>query len=307
VVGRNPKNKDREEKRKPDPKEPFCGLVFKIIADRHADLYYVRVYSGTLKANSRVLNPGRDLKEFATKLYHVHADPRHRDELPNAPAGDIVAITGPRESITGDTLCDPQHPIVLEQIKFAEPVVSRSIEPESSADKDKLTDTLNRYRREDPTFTWRVDPDTGQMLISGMGLLHLEVKQHRMEREDRLKFRVGKPRVSFRETLRRRARVEGKCVRHAGAAGLFAKLTVEFEPVKGEPGVVVENRLPPELLPPELAAAAEQGVRGGLQSGELGYPVINVRARLVGAEMDQELSNDIAFQAAGADAVRRAL
>jgi elongation factor G len=306
VVGRNPKNKDREERRKPDPKEPFCGLVFKIIADRHADLYYVRVYSGTLKANSRVWNPGREVKEFASKLYHTHADPRHRDELPAAPAGDIVAIIGPRDSITGDTLCDPQHPILLEQIKFAEPVVSRTIEPESSADKDKLLDTLNRFKREDPTFTWRVDEDTGQILMSGMGLLHLEVKQHRMT-DERLKFRVGQPRVSYRETLRRPVRVEGECVKHAGAAGLFGKVSVEFEPVKDEKAVAVVNRIAPEALPPELATAAEQGIRGALQSGELGYPVINVRATLTGGQMDQELSNEVAFQAAGADAVHKAL
>jgi elongation factor G len=308
VVGRNPRNKDREEKRKPDPREPFCGLVFKIITDKHADLYYVRVYSGTLKANSRVLNPGREAKEFATKLYHVHADPRHRDDLPAAPAGDIVAITGPRESITGDTLCDPQHPIVLEQIQFAEAVVSRSIEPQSSADKDKLIETLNRYKREDPTFDWRVDADTGQMLMSGMGVLHLEIKQHRMERDERLKIRVGKPLVSFRETLRRPVRVEGECVKHTpGAAGLFAKVTVQFEPVKGEQAVAVENRIAPEALPPELAAAAEQGIRGAMLSGELGYPVIHVRATLTAGQMDAELSNEVAFQAAGADAVHRAM
>jgi elongation factor G len=306
VVGHNPKNKDREEKRKPDPREPFCGLVFKIITDRHADLYYVRVYSGTLKANSRVLNPGRDAKEFATKLYHTHADPRHRDELPSAPAGDIVAITGPRESITGDTLCDPQHPIVLEQIKFAEPVVSRSIEPESSADKDKLIDTLNRFRREDPTFTWRVDEDTGQVLMSGMGLLHLEVKQHKMQ-DERLKVRVGKPLVSFRETLRRSVRIEGECVRHAGGAGLFGKVTVEFAPAGDGEAVTVRNQIAPEALPPEFAAAAEQGIRGALHSGELGYPVINVRATLLGGQMDQQASNEVAFEAAGADAVHKAL
>src|SRR5262249_12888776 len=143
VTGINPKKKDKEEQRKPDPKEPFCGLVFKIVADTHGELYYVRVYSGTLKANSRPYNPGREIKEFASKLFHIHADPKNRDELPEALAGDIVAIVGPKESITGDTLCDLQHPILLERIQFAEAVVSKSIEPESSADKQKLTDTLN--------------------------------------------------------------------------------------------------------------------------------------------------------------------
>jgi elongation factor G len=307
VVGRNPKNKDREETRKADPREPFAGLVFKIVADKHGDLYYVRVYSGTLKANSRVWNPGRQAKEFASKLYHVLADPTDREELPQTYAGDIVAVIGPKESITGDTLCDPQHPILLEQIKFAEAVVSRSIEPESSADKDKLVAVLDALKREDPTFTWRVDPDTGQTLMTGMGLLHLEVKQHTMERDFRLKVRVGKPLVSFRETLRRRVRIEGECVRQAGSAGLFAKVTVEFEPFKGEQPVTVEIRVPPETIPPELLAAAEQGIRGAFQSGELGYPVINVRAIITGGQLEADVSNEVAFQAAGADAVHKAL
>ena len=156
VVGHNPQKKDQEEQRKPDAKEPLTALVFKIVADTHGDLYYVRVYSGTLKANSRNWNPVRQVKEFASKLYHIHADPKHREEeLSEAPAGDIVAIIGPKESITGDTLCDAHHPIVLERIQFAEAVVSMSIEPESSADKDKLEAALGRLKREDPTFTWR--------------------------------------------------------------------------------------------------------------------------------------------------------
>jgi elongation factor G len=307
VEGTNPRSKDKKEKRRPDPKEPFCGLVFKIITDKHADLYYVRVYSGTLKANSRVLNPGKDVKEFASKLYHIHADPKDRDELPNTYAGDIVAMVGPRDSITGDTLCDQQHSIILEQISFAEAVVSRSIEPESSADKDKLVEVLNRLKREDPTFTWRVDPDTGQTLMNGMGLLHLEVKQHRMERDDRLKVRVGKPNVSYRETLRRPIKVEGECIRTTGGAGLFAKLTVDFQPHKSEHSIVVANMIPPDQLPAELSLAAEQGIRGALSSGELGYPVINVKATLLAAEMQAELSNDIAFTAAATDAVHKAL
>jgi elongation factor G len=307
VVGQNPTKKDREETRKPDPDEPFCGLVFKVVADTHGDLFYLRVYSGTLKANSRVYNPTRHCKEFATKLYHTHADPRDRDELPVTSAGDIVALIGPKESVTGDTLCDQQHPIVLEQITFAEAVVSRSIEPESSADKDKMYDVLNRLKREDPTFDWRVDNDTGQTVMNGMGLLHLEVKQHKMERDYRLKIRVGKPRVSYRETLRRPVRVEGECDKQAGASGLFAKLDVEFTPFKGNEPITVVNQVDPEALPAELMTAAVHGITGALQSGELGYPVINVKATLRGGQMDQQLSNEIAFQVAGSDAVHKAL
>jgi elongation factor G len=306
VVGRHPE-KNKDEKRKPDPKQPFSAVVFKIIADTHGDLFYLRIYSGTLKANSRVWNPGRKCKEFASKIFHIHADPRHRDELPAAYAGDIVAIIGPKESITGDTLCDPLHPLLLESIQFAEAVVTRSIEPESSADKDKLVETLDRLRREDPTFAWRLDADTGQTVMSGMGILHLEVKQHRMERDFRLKIRVGQPLVSYRETLRRPIRVEGECIKQAGAAGLFAKVTVDFEPKKSVATINVTSSVAPEELPPLLVNAAEQGIRGALQSGELGYPVINVQASLVGGQMQQELSNEIAFQAAGADAVHKAL
>jgi elongation factor G len=220
VAGLHPTKKDKQEERKPDPKEPFSGLVFKIVADKHGDLYYVRLYSGTLKANSRVWNPTRQIKEFASKLYHVQADPSHREDVPAATAGDIVAIVGPKDSITGDTLCDQQHPILLEQIRFAEAVVSMSIEPVSSADKDKLVDALDRLKREDPTFTWRVSADTGETQMSGMGVLHLEVKKHRLERDFRLKVTVRKPRVSFRETLKRPIRVEGECVRQAGSSGL---------------------------------------------------------------------------------------
>jgi elongation factor G len=307
VVGVNPVKKDKEERRKPDPKEPFAALVFKIVSDTHGDLYYLRIYSGTLKANSRVWNPGRQVKEFASKLYHILADPKHRDDLPVAYCGDIVGVIGPKDSITGDTLCEQQHPIVLEHIRFAEAVVSMSIEPESSADKDKLTEALDRLKREDPTFTWRLDPDTGQQLMSGMGVLHLEVKRHRLERDFRLKVRVSKPRVSYRETLRRAISVEGECVRQAGGAGLFARLTAAFEPLPSGKGIVVANALPAEALPPELAHAAEQGVRGALLSGELGYPVIDMKVTLRAAKMEEGLSNDIAFAAAGADAVHKAM
>jgi elongation factor G len=306
VAGMNPK-KNRQEQRKPDPKEPFCGLVFKIVADTHGELFYVRVYSGILKANSRPYNATRDIKEFASKLFHVHADPTDRTDLPQACAGDIVAVIGMREAVTGDTLCDIQHPILLEPIQFAQGVVSRSIEPESSADKQKLADTLNLLKREDPTFDWKVDPETGQTLMTGMGVLHLEVKQHRMERDHRLKVRVGKPYVSYRETLRCPVRIVGECVKHAGTSGLFARVTVQFEPSKGDQAVTVQSELPPDKLTPLLLHGAEQGIRGALQSGELGYPVMNVKAVLVDAEMDPHLSNEVAFQAAGADAVHKAL
>jgi elongation factor G len=308
VTGANPRKEGKEEKRKPDPKEPFCGLVFKIVADSSSQLFYVRIYSGTLRSNSRIWNPGRDAKELVAKIYHVHADPGRRDDLPEAYAGDIVAILGLKESVTGDTLCETQHPILLEPIHFAEAVVSRSIEPMSSADKQKLVDTLDLLRKEDPTFEWKVDTETGQTLMSGMGLLHLEIKQHRMERDFRLKVRVGKPHVSFRETIREPRVAVGECIRQTGTSGLFAKVQVEFKPHNDpQHSIVVDRRIKPEILLPLHLHAAEQGIRGALSSGEMGFPVMNVRATIVGGEMDVQLSNEIAFQAAAADAVHQAM
>jgi elongation factor G len=186
-------------------------------------------------------------------------------------------------------------------------VVSRSIEPESTADKDKLEKTLNTLRREDPTFTWRIDRDTGQTLMSGMGMLHLEIKQHRMERDFRLKIRVGQPRVSFRETIRHPVQVVGECVRQAGTSGLFAKVTVRVEPYQGATSINVVSQLPEEALPPLFLTAVQQGITGALESGELGYPVMNLQATILSAEMDEQFSNEMAFQAAGADAVHKAM
>jgi elongation factor G len=308
VAGVNPKKKDKEERRKPDPKEPFCGLVFKVVAGASAELFYVRIYSGTLRAGkTRPYNTGRNVKELVGKIYHTMADPKDRQESPEALAGDIVALIGLKDSITGDTLCDFDHPILLERIQFAEAVFSRSIEPESSADKDKLASVLHLLCREDPTFQVRIDAETGQTMMSGMGKLHLEIKQHRMERDFKLKVRVGKPRVSYRETLKKPLSVVGECVRQAGASGLFAKIHVDFEPLPGSQSIQVQWDAPPEQLPPEFLTAAEQGVRGALESGELGYPVMSVRAILRGGEIDQQLSNETAFQAAGDDAVRKAM
>jgi elongation factor G len=306
VVGKHP-GKDKEEKRKPDSKEPLAALVFKLQADAHGELYYLRIYSGMLKASSRPYNPGKEAKEFVTKIYHVQADPKNKDPLDVAYAGDIVAVIGPKESITGDTLCDIQHPILLERIHFADSVVSMSIEPESSADRAKMEQTLTTLTREDPTFHWQINQDTGQTLMSGMGVLHLEIKLYRLREDFNLKVRVGKPLVSYRESLRRPVRIEGECVKQTGTAGLFAKVTVEFEPFKGEQSITVVNRLPPEKLTPLFIMSAEQGIRGALQSGELGFPVMNVKATIVDGEMDQQFSNETAFQAAGTDAVHKAL
>jgi elongation factor G len=317
VVGQNPK-KNKEESRKPDPSEPLAALVFKIQADPHGELYYLRIYSGTLKSSSRPFNPAKQAKEFVTKIFHVQADPTVKEALEEATAGDIVAVVGPKESITGDTLCDLNNPILLDSIRFAPTVVSMSIEPESSADRAKMEQTLNLLAREDPTFRWTTSADTGQTLISGMGVLHLEVKAHDLLSKYRLKVRVRDPIVSYRETLRRATTVEGEGNRMAGTSSLFAKLRVHFEPLPAAHGEekatgrefgrnVVETRFQSEEFPATFLAAAEQGIKDALQSGETGNPVLNVRAVIEHAEMDPQLSNEAAFQAAGADAVHQAL
>jgi len=305
VVGINPK-KQKEEKRKPDFKEPFSGLVFKVIAQDSGDLFYVRAYSGTLKVNSRVLNPGKDAKEVIGKLYHIHADPNQRDELPETHAGDIVAVIGLKESVTGDTLCDTQHPILLEPITFAEAVVSQRIEPESSADKDKLANVLNKLQREDPTFVVKIDKDTGQMVMNGMGTLHLEVKRHRMERDFRMKIRVYKPQVSYRETLKKTVTIEGECDRVIGGKIVFAKVKVEFSPRKAEQPTSVTNKLKPNAIPNPFPDVIVRGLKSALQSGGLGFQVLDVHATLIDATFDAERSTEPAYEAAAADAVAKA-
>ncbi len=307
IVGHHPKKEGKEEKRKTDPREPFCGLVFKIVAHPNGERYFIRVYSGTLKPNSRVTNAGKDVKELIPKLFHVHADPaRDLEEVPEAPAGDIVAVIGLKDSATGDTLCDTQHPILLEPIQFAEAVVSQSIEPESSGDKQKLADVLTLLGREDPTFRWKTDPETGQTLMSGMGMLHLEVKRHRMERDFRLKPRVGKPRVSYRETLKSPITSVGEIdKRTASGQGLYGRLTIAFDNQRGG-GIKVTNKMKPDVIPANLLAAAERDLLSALQSGIMGYPTLDMQATILDAKHDDTLSNEIAFGAAASDALMKA-
>lgn len=306
VVGTNPKGK-KEEKRKPDPKEPFCGLVFKAVGHPNGNRFFIRVYSGVMKPNMRAFNTGKDVKENVAKIFHVHADPnRGLEEVDAAPAGDIVCVLGLKDSVTGDTLCETAHPILLEAITFAEAVVSQSIEPESGADKDKLASSLALLQLEDPTFKVKADKDTAQTVMSGMGTLHLEVKRHRLERDFRLKVRVGKPRVSYREKL-----VAGKTVEvevdRMGDKQAFAKLRVSFTNFPIEKPVTVGNGVGPEALPPLFAAAAERGLFDALQTGELGFPMMHVQATITDAKTDPNLSSEDAFTKAAVQAYREAV
>ncbi|OWK35922.1 elongation factor G [Fimbriiglobus ruber] len=306
VTGVNPKTQ-KEEKRKPDPKEPFCGLVFKAAWHPNGHRFFIRVYSGILKPNARAYNPGRDSRENIAKLFHVHADPnRGLEEVETAPAGDIVAVIGLKDSVTGDTLCETQHPILLETISFAEAVVSQSIEPDSGADKDKLTGALAILQLEDPTFKVKADKDTGQTLMSGMGTLHLEVKKHRLERDFRLKVRVGKPRVSFRETLRGPRSVEIEVKRKIGEREMYAWLRVEFTNMKSLTPVTVSNFLSSDALPAVLSHAADAALKDALQTGEFGFPMMNVQAKIMAARFDPQVSTEDAFARAAVEAYREA-
>ncbi|AGA24923.1 elongation factor G [Singulisphaera acidiphila] len=309
VVGHHPK-KGTEVVRKPSPDEPFCGLVFKITNDQHGDLSFVRIYSGELKSGSRVYNPGRDKKENCSRLYHIRADDREKVE--RAESGDIVGVVGLKDSVTGDTLCDSAHPILLEKIEFPETVISMSIEPVSSADKGKLADTLGALAREDPTFSYKVNEETGQTLISGMGELHLEILKNRMIRDFKLKVHVGRPRVSYRETVKKAVkRVQGVCIRQTGGSGLYAKVTIDLEPEtqpKGAPVLAFVNRLKGGVIPGEFLGAIEAGIREEAKSGgRTGFPLVDLKVTLIDGDTHDVDSNEHAFRFAAADALSKAV
>lgn len=310
VTGTNPtaKKNTGPESRKPTAKEPFCGLVFKIQSDAHGDLCFMRVYSGQLKGKSRLLNPRNGKKELISQMWRIQADRREKVETELADTGEIVGLTGPKDTVTGDTLCDTQHAILLESIVFPEPVISMAVEPESSADRKKLADTLQLLAKQDPTFRIKVSEETGQTIISGMGELHLEVIRHRIERDFRLNVRVHKPRVSYRETISRKQRAEGEFNRTVNGAVQSARITLEVEPATGSDAVEVENKLKSDALPREVMTLLETTVRDEARGGGvLGYPLNQVRIRLIDAWHSLTEAIEASFQAAVIMAMHKAL
>lgn len=308
VEGINPtaKRGDGKESRKPSDKDPFCGLIFKIQADQHGDLCFVRVYSGVLKSRSRALNPRVGKKELISQLWQIQADRRDKIETESASAGEIVGITGPKDAVTGDTLCDGAHAIALESIVFPEPVISMAVEPESSADRRKLAETLQLLSRQDPTFRATVNEETGQTLISGMGELHLEVIRHRMERDFKLNVRVHRPRVSYRETIRKAERVTGEFSRTTAGVTQYARVKLRLEPSAGAEAVVVKNDLKPDALAPALATLVEQTIKDASQgAGQFGYPLIQVKFVIDDVESSDLENPEVAFQAAAIDAIHQ--
>ncbi len=308
VEGTDPKDKKGEKRltRKPDPKEPFCGLVFKIVADRHGDLHYVRVYSGELKANSRVLNPGKDKKENVPQLWRIQSD--RRTQVDRVGPGDIIGIIGLRHSITGDTLCNTQNPILLESITFPETVVSMAIEPETSTERKKLADVLETLKRQDPTFRAKQSEETGQTLISGMGELHLEVIKHKLLRDFNLNVKVHNPRVSYRETIEKAVEVTGECHRTMAGSTLSAKVTIRMEPFTGGATPVTVFGFPTDELPePYFSAATEVLTEQGEGGGMLGFPLMHVKITVLGGMVHETESSETAFRFAAGDAFNKGL
>ena len=307
VEGTDLKKPDKKLLRKPNEEEPFCGLVFKVIAERTGDLYFVRVYSGTLKANSRVLNPGKDKKENIAQLYQVQAD--RRKQVPSVAAGDIVGVIGPRASVTGDTLCETNDPILLESIHFPETVISMAIEPETSLERKKLADTLEMLKRQDPTFRALESEETGQTIISGMGELHLEVIKHRLLRDFNLNVKVHKPRVSYKETVKAAAEALGKCQRQVGGATLFAECRVRVRSEENDkPGRVftnwvMEDAQQGQCIQTMLTALKEHAEGGGMY----GYPLWNCSLELLPTPFPEPLPNEVALRYAASDAFTKVL
>jgi elongation factor G len=299
--------------RKPDPKEPFCGLVFKILPYKTGDLYWVRIYSGELKPNSRVLNAGLDTKENIAQLWRIHATKKD-EQADSAAAGDIVGVIGPRDSVTGDTLCDTHEPILLESIEFPETVISMAIEAESTADRKKLAETLTMLRKQDPTFRAAESEETGQTLISGMGELHLEVIQHRLKRDFNLNVKVHKPRVSYRETVARKVEAEGECNRLLAGVQHTAAVRVQVEPYTPSgplaaklPTVMVTNAINHGLPPQYLSVVMEELETAGEGSGILGFPLMRLKITVLGGDLHVTESSEIAFRTAANVAFDNAL
>jgi elongation factor G len=292
--------------REPSDDEPFAALAFKVMADPYVGkLTYFRVYSGTLKAGGRVLNSVTGRTERVGRILMMHAN--HREEVEEIYGGDIAAGVGLKQTSTGDTLCAPDAPVVLEAIQFPEPVVHLSIEPRTKADQEKLSVALQRLGEEDPTFQVRTDEETGQTVISGMGELHLEVIVDRLKREFNVEAGVGRPQVAYRETVRSEAHnVEGKFIRQTGGSGQYGVVYLDLEPAPGE-GFDFVNKIRGGSVPSEFIPAVEKGIEEALESGvKAGYPMVDVRTTLTDGKYHDTDSSEVAFKIAGSLALKEA-
>jgi len=306
VTGENPYTKEQEE-RPPSDDQPFAALAFKIMSDPYVGkLTYFRVYSGTLHTGTFVLNSTRGHKERIGRILRMHAN--HREDVKVVCVGDIVAGVGLKKTTTGDTLCDPSHPVLLEQMSFPEPVISVAIEPKTKMDQDRLTESLNRLSDEDPTFRVSYDEDSGQTIISGMGELHLEVVVDRLLREFQVDANVGKPQVAYRETIKVPAKgVRGRFVRQSGGRGQYGDVVINLEPLKSGKGYEFESKIHGGEVPKEYIPAVDRGIQEAASGGMLaGYPLVDFKAELVDGSFHAVDSSDIAFKVAGSMALKEA-
>jgi elongation factor G len=293
LVGVDPKTQ-KEVTRPPDASAPLCALAFKTVFDKHGELIFLRIYSGTLQVGKMVYNPRKERVERVNRLFLMHAN--ERNQLERAQAGEIVVAMGFKYCGTGDTLCPKHQQILLEGMVFPEPVIYMSIEPGSMKEKDELTSSLEILAKDDPTFTWRLDEETGQMIISGMGELHLEILKNRLISDFKLEARIGKPRVAYKQTIGEGVRGVGVFEKVVGDKEMFASVTLSVEPMELERGIEVVNQLTPEMIPRVYWPSLENAVKSAAISGlSLGYSLINVRVTLLDGRFDPSRSSDIAY------------
>jgi elongation factor G len=306
ITGHNPDKKDEIITRKADDKEPFAALAFKIMADPFVgQLTFIRVYSGQLQSGHSVLNSRTQRSERIGRLLKMHAN--KREDITEILAGDICAAVGLKNVSTGDTICDEKHPITLESITFAVPVISVAVEPKTKADQEKMGLALAKLAQEDPTFKVHTDPDSGQTIISGMGELHLEIIVDRMMREYKVEANVGKPQVAYRETIRRHAEAEGKYIRQTGGRGQYGHAKIYLDPQPAGTGYEFVNDIVGGSVPKEFIKPIDQGIKEALEGGILaGYPMVDVKATLYDGSYHDVDSNEMAFKIAGSMAFKEA-
>ena len=307
IKGHLPHHDETVEERQVRDEEPFAALAFKIATDPFVGkLTFFRVYSGVMKSGSYVYNSTKDKRERVGRLLQMHAN--KREEIEEVLAGDIAAAIGLRDTRTGDTLCDDSHPIILEAMKFPNPVIDVAIEPKTKADQDKLAIALQKLSEEDPTFRVHSDQETGQTIISGMGELHLEIIVDRMMREFKVDANVGRPQVAYRETIRKRVeKVEGKFIRQSGGKGQYGHCVINMEPAEPGQGFVFEDKIVGGTIPREYIGPIEQGIKEALENGIIaGYPMVDVKVQLVYGSYHDVDSSEMAFKIAGSMAFKEA-
>jgi elongation factor G len=305
IKGHLPHQDQEVVERHPSDDEPFAALAFKIATDPYVGrLTFFRVYSGTLPAGSYVYNSSKDKRERIGRILQMHAN--HREERTEVHAGEIAAAIGLRDTKTGDTLCSPDKPVILEAMRFPEPVIHVAVEPKTKADQDKLSNGLAKLAEEDPTFRVYTDPETAQTIIAGMGELHLEIIVDRLRREFKVDANIGRPQVAYRETIRKLAQnVEGKFIRQTGGRGQYGHVVINIEPAEAGQGFVFEDKIVGGVIPREYIGPAEQGMKEAMENGILaGYPMVDVRVELIDGSFHDVDSSEMAFKIAGSMALK---